>query len=60
MVKPKHKIKTIQKNKLEKTKKDDNVTNILKFQKTEWKNIVYYEVGVSAFHQPEDESEYYT
>jgi hypothetical protein len=40
------------------TKTTQNKTRLL--QKTQWDDVVFYEVGVSSFHQPENTVEYMT
>jgi hypothetical protein len=41
-------------------KKTTKVNNTTRFQKTQWEDVIYYEAGVSSFHQPEAAIEYMT
>ena len=41
-------------------KKATKVNTTTRFQKTQWEDVIYYEAGVSSFHQPEAAIEYMT
>jgi 1,4-alpha-glucan branching enzyme len=51
-------VKTVTKTQHKPKKTTQNKTRLL--QKTQWDDVVFYEVGVSSFHQPENTVEYMT
>ena len=50
--------KTVTKTQTKPKKTSQNKTRLM--QKTQWDDVVFYEVGVSSFHQPEATIEYMT